>query len=100
MVPFSRSVTPWLDHLAYGTYEVFEKDPIKYLQYRAACAAAYRDPLLAGASVCHVVVAGAGRRPLVTAALEAWHAHVGPLRMVGMRMVWWRPSEEERPRVW
>jgi len=53
-----------------------KKDPIKYSQYRAACAAACRDTLLVRASICHVVVAGAGRGLLVTAALEAWHAHV------------------------
>ncbi|KAM3424636.1 Protein arginine N-methyltransferase [Cercospora zeina] len=65
---------PLTDNLESITYEVFEKDPVKYEWYERAVAAALRDiraklgddkrPI-----VC--AVAGAGRGPLVTRVLRA-----------------------------
>jgi type II protein arginine methyltransferase len=67
-----RPLQPLGDHLEFSTYETFEKDPVKYAQYKDAIALALRDNL-AGVrnSVITLVVAGAGRGPLVNSALEA-----------------------------
>jgi PRMT5 arginine-N-methyltransferase len=82
-----RPLQPLADHLEFQTYETFEKDPIKYLQYRTAMVRAMETVLLSRArnlqketadttSTHHnrivVFVAGAGRGPLVTATLEAF----------------------------
>lgn len=64
---------PLTDNLESVTYEVFEKDPIKYAWYQRAIAAALKDlrakvdqsrPLI-------VAVVGAGRGPLVARVLQA-----------------------------
>lgn len=68
---------PLADNLESITYEVFEKDPIKYEWYERAVAAALRDWVATGKQgsgpdnriVC--AVTGAGRGPLVTRTLEA-----------------------------
>ena len=61
---------PLMDNLESGTYEVFEKDPVKYTQYQNAIHLALvdRDPKI---EVITVMVLGAGRGPLVRAALKA-----------------------------
>lgn len=62
-----------MDNLESSTYEVFEKDPVKYDQYRKAIklclstkhtARTAEDPVI-------LMVVGAGRGPLVTASLQA-----------------------------
>lgn len=59
------------------TYEVFEKDPIKYLWYEKAIARALHDWIEQGKPTSNpdgrvvVAVVGAGRGPLVTRALKA-----------------------------
>ncbi|KAJ8666933.1 hypothetical protein QAD02_008595 [Eretmocerus hayati] len=66
---------PLMDNLESGTYEIFEKDPIKYAEYQSAIQDALTDigakrkeddlePIV-------VMVVGAGRGPLVRAALNA-----------------------------
>ena len=68
---------PLADNLESITYEVFEKDPIKYEWYERAISAALQDWTTSkktgsgsnGRIVC--AVTGAGRGPLVTRALEA-----------------------------
>lgn len=67
-----RPLQPLGDHLDFSTYETFEKDPVKYSQYKDAIALALRDNL-AGVknSVVTLAVVGAGRGPLVGAALGA-----------------------------
>jgi protein arginine N-methyltransferase 5 len=68
---------PLADNLESITYEVFEKDPIKYEWYERAITAALQDWTTSkkagsgpdGRIVC--AVTGAGRGPLVTRALEA-----------------------------
>ena len=68
---------PLTDNLDSITYEVFEKDPIKYELYEKAIAQALRDWVEQGKSVSGsggrvvVAVVGAGRGPLVTKALQA-----------------------------
>jgi len=89
-----RPLQPLADHLENQMYETFERDPIKYVQYREACLRAMDAILLARQQSADannmtdgtehhnhhnhhpivVVVAGAGRGPLVTAALEALEA--------------------------
>lgn len=68
---------PLTDNLESITYEVFEKDPVKYDQYLLAIQRALQDwrdqgKTASGADGRIVVaVVGAGRGPLVTRALEA-----------------------------
>ena len=63
---------PLTDNLESITYEVFEKDPVKYDWYERAIAAALQD--LKGPrddEIFVVAIVGAGRGPLVTRALLA-----------------------------
>ena len=76
---------PLMDNLESQTYETFERDPVKYERYEAALAKAFADiraerttgtAMVAGddGSSCNaivVTVVGAGRGPLVAAALSA-----------------------------
>lgn len=70
---------PLRDHLPSETYEVFERDPVKYQQYQTAIALALSDlkrreqaELVSESPVpLRVGVFGAGRGPLVQAALDA-----------------------------
>ncbi|WRT64001.1 uncharacterized protein IL334_000928 [Kwoniella shivajii] len=60
---------PLMDDLGSATYDVFERDPVKYRQYEEAITLALGD-LPAGQT--HVVtVVGAGRGPLVACTLRA-----------------------------
>eukprot|EP00043_Microstomoeca_roanoka_P014051 m.138295 g.138295 ORF g.138295 m.138295 type:complete len:586 (+) comp15914_c0_seq2:188-1945(+) len=60
---------PLMDHLESQTYEVFEKDPVKYEMYELAMEAAFADRRDKEQLVAMVV--GAGRGPLVRCALRA-----------------------------
>jgi len=63
---------PLMDNLESQTYETFEKDPIKYQKYEEAIKAALQnDPFLKGKDEIVLMVLGAGRGPLVTAAMNA-----------------------------
>ena len=63
---------PLGDNLESATYEVFEKDPIKYLRYEEATRAALADYKASGHELPIVLmVVGAGRGPLVDRALKA-----------------------------
>lgn len=68
---------PLTDNLESITYEVFEKDPVKYEWYERAIAQALRDWVAEGKYASGpdgrivVAVVGAGRGPLVTRALQA-----------------------------
>ena len=66
---------PLSDNLESSTYEVFEKDPVKYSEYHKAMYAALKDRLTdeeaAKGKVVNLMVLGAGRGPLVRAALKA-----------------------------
>jgi len=65
---------PLMDNLESSTYEVFERDPVKYSQYLVAIQAAIIDlvPLQEKhTKVLTVMVVGAGRGPLVSAAITA-----------------------------
>lgn len=65
---------PLSDNLESQTYEVFEKDPVKYAQYQAAMTAAMTDMVSeeeVETKELVVIVVGAGRGPLVRAALNA-----------------------------
>ena len=67
---------PLADNLESVTYEVFEKDPVKYDQYERAIAAALRE-WMDNRKPRHrkdrivVAIVGAGRGPLVSRALQA-----------------------------
>lgn len=71
---------PLTDNLESQTYEVFEKDPVKYDLYEQAIRKALRDwadqgkPASSPDGQVVVAVAGAGRGPLVTRALRASEA--------------------------
>lgn len=60
---------PLMDNLESQTYETFERDPIKYSQYEKAITDALLD--LSPTQDTVVTVVGAGRGPLVKAALRA-----------------------------
>ncbi|KAI0479467.1 PRMT5 arginine-N-methyltransferase-domain-containing protein [Xylariaceae sp. FL0804] len=67
---------PLSDNLESITYEVFEGDPVKYVQYERAIAEALREWARQGKPTSSpegvvVAVAGSGRGPLVTRALRA-----------------------------
>ncbi|XP_068027417.1 protein arginine N-methyltransferase 5 [Melanerpes formicivorus] len=65
---------PLMDNLESQTYEVFEKDPIKYAQYQQAIYQCLLDRVPEEekeTNVQVVMVLGAGRGPLVNAALRA-----------------------------
>ena len=65
---------PLMDNLESQTYEVFEKDPVKYSEYQAAMTAALSDMVAEEerkSRVITLMVVGAGRGPLVRAALNA-----------------------------
>ncbi|XP_065715394.2 protein arginine N-methyltransferase 5 [Patagioenas fasciata] len=65
---------PLMDNLESQTYEVFEKDPIKYAQYQQAIYRCLLDRVGDGekeTNVQVVMVLGAGRGPLVNATLRA-----------------------------
>jgi hypothetical protein len=78
-----RPMQPLQDHLHSSNYEFFEQDPVKYVQYERAIAAALRER---HASDQHVVlmVLGAGRGPLVDAALRAAAGWPGKLQVVAV----------------
>lgn len=64
---------PLTDNLESVTYEVFEKDPVKYEWYERATAAALKDlnTTITNERPIVVAIVGAGRGPLVTRALQA-----------------------------
>jgi len=65
---------PLMDNLESSTYEVFERDPVKYSQYQVAIQAAITDLVPEeekDTKVLTVMVVGAGRGPLVKAAITA-----------------------------
>ena len=70
---------PLQDNLESQTYETFERDPVKYKQYQEATRQALVDLHPIGAPEPVVMVVGAGRGPLVAAALAA-------ARQVGRRI--------------
>jgi protein arginine N-methyltransferase 5 len=78
---------PLTDNLESITYEVFEKDPIKYNQYLLAIQRALQDwhdqgkPASGTDGRVVVAVVGAGRGPLVTRALEASDSTGIPIEM-------------------
>ncbi|WOG82041.1 hypothetical protein DCAR_0101200 [Daucus carota subsp. sativus] len=65
---------PLMDNLEAQTYETFEKDTMKYIQYQRAICKALQDrvPDEASSTVTTILmVVGAGRGPLVRASLQA-----------------------------
>ncbi|KAK3907651.1 Protein arginine N-methyltransferase 5 [Frankliniella fusca] len=65
---------PLMDNLESHTYEVFEKDPVKYTEYQQAMFKAITDRVpedQADTKTLTVMVVGAGRGPLVRALLNA-----------------------------
>ncbi|KAJ1343630.1 hypothetical protein BSLG_001899 [Batrachochytrium salamandrivorans] len=68
---------PLMDNLESATYEVFEKDPIKYQQYELAVYQALVDRVPSGSDiVTTIMVVGAGRGPLVDRSPRL-HANAG-----------------------
>jgi protein arginine N-methyltransferase 5 len=65
---------PLMDNLEAQTYETFEKDTVKYIQYERAVSKALLDRILdeeASMKTTVLMVVGAGRGPLVRASLQA-----------------------------
>lgn len=84
---------PLTDNLESITYEVFEKDPVKYEWYQRAIASALKDLATKTGDATPIVVAivGAGRGPLVTRALQA-------SRNTGIAIQCW--AVEKNPNAW
>jgi protein arginine N-methyltransferase 5 len=73
---------PLMDNLESQTYEVFERDPVKYQLYEDAVHAALKDLVKNGREGPFVLmVVGAGRGPLVKASLRASVRSGVPLRV-------------------
>ncbi|XP_057333940.1 protein arginine N-methyltransferase 5 [Microplitis mediator] len=64
---------PLMDNLESGTYEVFEKDPVKYSEYQRAIhqAILFKMQTESPATTLVIMVVGAGRGPLIRATLNA-----------------------------
>jgi len=65
---------PLMDNLESRTYEIFEKDPVKYTEYQRAMYLAILDKVPMeekDTKILTLMVVGAGRGPLVRAALAA-----------------------------
>ncbi|GAB6019990.1 hypothetical protein CHUAL_002743 [Chamberlinius hualienensis] len=64
---------PLADNLESQTYEIFEKDPVKYSKYKEAITRAIADKTLNPEldETLIIMVVGAGRGPLVQASLQA-----------------------------
>lgn len=63
---------PLADNLDAPTYELFETDPVKYVQYEEAVFKCLQDKVASGKIAPFIVmVVGAGRGPLVAASLRA-----------------------------
>ncbi|KVH91541.1 Protein arginine N-methyltransferase [Cynara cardunculus var. scolymus] len=65
---------PLMDNLEAQTYETFEKDSVKYIQYQRAVSKALVDRISdenASTTTVVLMVVGAGRGPLVRASLQA-----------------------------
>eukprot|EP00871_Galdieria_phlegrea_P002395 jgi/Galph1/3156/GphlegSOOS_G1807.1 len=62
---------PLADHLDSQTYEIFEQDPIKYKKYEEALVKCFQDKQRDSEWPLIVMVLGAGRGPLVRAAIQA-----------------------------
>merc|ERR1711860_72733 len=114
---------PLMDNLESGTYEVFERDPVKYSEYQNAVFRAITDKAPNPDDVLTVMVLGAGRGPLVRASLKAaemanrkikvYAVEKNPnavvtlltqkeetwkdtVRVISSDMRAWRPSEDEK----
>ena len=74
---------PLGDNLESATYEIFERDPVKYDRYEEAIHLALRDyrELRGPESVIVVMVVGAGRGPLVDRTLKASEEESIPVRV-------------------
>ncbi|KAG8908002.1 methyltransferase protein [Tulasnella sp. 403] len=91
---------PLMDNLQSATYEVFERDPVKYAQYEQAIYLALCDrPEDEEVVIC---VAGAGRGPLITRSLKAIYRSNQRARIYAVEK---NPSayvtlQEKREREW
>ncbi|KAL0726587.1 hypothetical protein Bca4012_022680 [Brassica carinata] len=73
-LPEQERIEPLMDNLEAQTYETFERDSIKYIQYQRAVAKALVDRVpdeKASELTTVLMVVGAGRGPLVRASLQA-----------------------------
>ncbi|KAI9290872.1 PRMT5-domain-containing protein [Neoconidiobolus thromboides FSU 785] len=74
---------PLMDHLESATYEVFEKDPIKYQLYEEAVYHALLDRNSKNKPIV-IIVAGAGRGPLVDRCLKASEKSNLPIQLYAL----------------
>ncbi|EKD02830.1 hypothetical protein A1Q2_02866 [Trichosporon asahii var. asahii CBS 8904] len=77
---------PLMDDLGAATYDVFERDPVKYAQYEEAIYLAVIDKIAVAEAAglmadLVIVIAGAGRGPLVTCTLAALERAKRPARV-------------------
>ncbi|CAK7354396.1 unnamed protein product [Dovyalis caffra] len=72
-LPEQERFEPLMDNLEAQTYETFERDSMKYIQYQRAISKALLDrvPYEETSATTVLMVVGAGRGPLVRASLQA-----------------------------
>ncbi|SPQ96445.1 unnamed protein product (mitochondrion) [Plasmodiophora brassicae] len=75
---------PLADNLQSQTYEIFERDPVKYMQYEEAVFRVLSTRPAVGNAPSLVMVVGAGRGPLVSAALRASSRASHPISVVAI----------------
>ncbi len=72
LVAFQVPLQPQSEQLDGSTYEVFERDPVKYVKYEEAIFQAMQNLLVEKKlNRIHLMILGAGRGPLVQRALNA-----------------------------
>ena len=74
---------PLMDNLESQTYEVFEKDPVKYAKYEEAMTAAMTDMIAEGDRLTKelvVIVVGAGRGWCSGVGVVWWEGGVGRMQ--------------------
>ena len=75
-----QPLQPLQDDLAHATYEVFEKDAVKYAQYEEAIRRALHDRIGSKGRTI-IAVVGAGRGPLVDCCLRASSSTGRPIKV-------------------
>ncbi|KAL4575416.1 hypothetical protein LXL04_022259 [Taraxacum kok-saghyz] len=98
-LPEQERFEPLMDNLEAQTYETFEKDGVKYIQYQRVVSKALLDRISdenASTTTVVLMVVGAGRGPLVRASLQVHNYTVWPNSPSQSRLLRKLNKQEER----